>query len=105
MKFIKVIVVRVYLMESDENIQKIIAHLKDVAKVRGVSLFRAVSGFGDSGGQTTFWGNLSLSLPITIEFFDHPDAINPILEYLSHFVKPEHIISWEANTNSSAAQN
>jgi len=105
MNLIKVVVVRVYLMESDEAIKKIVDYLKGVAKVRGVSLFRAVSGFGDSGGQTTFWGNLSLSLPVTIEFFDHPDAIAPILEYLSNIVKPEHIVIWEAQTNTQAKQN
>ena len=104
MNFVKIMVVRIYLMESDEAIQKIVTHLKDVAKVRGVSLFRAVSGFGDSGGHTTFWGSLSLSLPLTIEFFDYPDAISPILEYFSQFVKPEHIVFWEANTNVLTAQ-
>ena len=105
MTFIKITVVRVYLMETDVAIKKIVAHLKDVAKVKGVSLFRAVSGFGDSGGETTFWGSLSLSLPITIEFFDHPETIGPILEYLSEFVKPEHIVFWDANTNALPAQN
>lgn len=105
MNFKKVIIVRIYVMEADAAIQKIVHYLKIEAKVRGVSLFRAMSGFGDSGGHTTFWGDLSLNLPVTIEFFDHPEVIMPILEYLEPIIKPEHIVFWEANTNELATQN
>ena len=99
MKTNSVIMVRIYLTESEKVAKTIVKYLKEEAKVRGVSIFRAISGFGDSGEHTSSWVTLSLNLPITIEFFGHEAIIQPALEYLSTLVNPEHIVFWNANTN------
>ncbi|MGE3318802.1 MAG: DUF190 domain-containing protein [Candidatus Berkiella sp.] len=99
MKSIPVLVVRVYITESSGLLNKIVNYLKKEAKVRGISVFRAISGFGETGNHMTSLVDLSLDLPLTIEFFDHKEKVEAALEGLSHMVKPEHIITWEANAN------
>jgi len=100
MNFTKVTMVRIYLIESEKITKTVVHYLKNETKVRGVSVFRAISGFGDSDTMhTSFWMDLSLDLPITIEFFDHEDVITPVLEHLAKYIKPEHIVFWEANVN------
>lgn len=99
MKTIKVTIVRIYVMESEHLINEIINYLKNEAKIRGVSVFRAIGGFGEKREHTASLIDLSLNLPLAIEFFDTKDKVNPALDYLSKTIKHEHIISWEANAN------
>lgn len=100
MKSNKVIMVRIYLMEDDKARKTILEYLKNKIKPRGFSIFRAVDGEGKSGEHTSYLLNLSLNLPITIEFFDDEATIKPILDYLESFIPLEHLIFWEANVNS-----
>lgn len=99
MKSIPVLVVRIYITESSGLLHKIVDYLKKEAKVRGISVFRAISGFGETGSHMTSLVDLSLDLPLTVEFFDHNEKVEAALEALSKMVKPEHIITWEANAN------
>ncbi len=78
---------------------KIISYLKQEANVRGLSIFRAISGFGESGNHTSSFVDLSLDLPLTVEFFDHKEKVEAALEGLGNMVKPEHIVIWEAKAN------
>ena len=94
---IEVTVVRVYTVEGSHIIPLIMKYLKDEAQVRGVSVFRAVSGFGDTGSHSSSILDWSVSLPLVIEFFDSPEKINPIVEHLSSIVKKEHIIFFNAH--------
>jgi hypothetical protein len=99
MKTIPVLVVRIYVTESSGLLHKIVDYLKKEGNIRGISVFRAISGFGETGDHMTSLVDLSLDLPITIEFFDHKEKVETALSTLSKMVKPEHIISWEANAN------
>ncbi len=99
MKTMDVIIVRVYITESSHLLDKIINYLKKETKIRGISVFRAISGFGESGNHTASLIDLSLDLPLAIEFFDSKDKIEPALEYLSGIIKHEHIVFWEAKAN------
>ncbi len=99
MKRIKVIMVRIYLTESEKKFKSIIEYLTKEAKLRGVTVFRGISGHGETGSHTSSWVDLSLDLPITLEFFDHEEKINPALEHLAQIIKPEHIVFWEAYVN------
>lgn len=92
-------VVRIYITESSGLLHKIVDYLKKEAKVRGISVFRAISGFGETGNHMTSLVDLSLDLPLAVEFFDHKEKVEKALESLSKIVKPEHIITWEANAN------
>lgn len=99
MKTADVIFVKIYITESSRMLNIIVNYLKNEAKIRGISVFRAISGFGETGSRTTALLDLTLDLPLAIEFFDNKDKINPALEHLSSIVKPEHIVFWEAKAN------
>ncbi len=96
---IKVQVVRVYITESSGLLHKVVTYLKKDIKIRGLSVFRAISGFGDTGEHTAALIDLSIDLPITIEFFDIQEKIAPALIYLNTIIKAEHIIVWDASAN------
>ena len=99
MKTIDVIIVRIYVMESSHLLTSIVNYLKTEATIRGVSVFRAISGFGETGNHTASLIDLSLDLPLAIEFFDSKDKIESALEHLSKIIKHEHIVFWEAKAN------
>ena len=93
--------VRVYLTEADKTLEPLLQRLHDREKVRGVTVFRAMSGFGGSGVMhTTSLVDLSLDLPVTVEFFDSPEKIDGILEHLSDILEPGHIVRWQAQMNN-----
>lgn len=99
MKMIPVLMVRIYITESSGLLPKIINFLKKEAKVRGISVFRAISGFGETGNHSSSLLDLSLDLPLTLEFFDSKEKVEIALEELSKMVKSEHIVTWEVNAN------
>lgn len=99
MKTVDVLFVRVYVTESSHLLPTIVQYLKTEAKIRGISVFRAISGFGDSGNHHASLIDLSLDLPLAIEFFDSKSKIEPALEYLSKMIKHEHLVFWEAKAN------
>lgn len=99
MKTIDVIFVRIYITESSNMLNTILKYLKNEAKIKGISVFRAISGFGDTGSHTASLIDLSLDLPLCIEFFDSKEKIEPALEHLSSVIKHEHIVFWNVKTN------
>jgi uncharacterized protein len=100
MKTIDVVMVKIYITESSKLLKPILEYLKQEANIRGVSVFRAISGFGESGSHTSSLIDLSLDLPLTIEFFDEKDKIDVALKHLSETIKPEHIVFWAAKANA-----
>lgn len=100
MKTVDVIFVKIYITESSHLLNTLVNYLKKEANIRGISVFRAISGFGDTGvNHTASLIDLSLDLPLTIEFFDSKDKIEPALEHLSSMIKHEHIVYWPAKAN------
>ena len=100
MKKTSVTMVRIYLTEGEGQLNSLLKRLHDWEKIRGVTVFRGISGYGESG---VFHGNtvldLTLNMPIVIEFFDDPDKIEIILEHLNTFISPGHIVTWQAEVN------
>lgn len=93
----KVTMVRVYITEADSLLEPLMGYLHDDAQVKGVTVFRAVTGFGKSGEiHSSSLIDLSFDLPLTIEFFDEPLRISIILEQLKKWVEPGHVICWDA---------
>lgn len=93
----KVTVVRVYVTEGKHVQERILNHLHGVEKVRGVTVFRGVSGFGMSGKvHSSTLLDISLDMPVVIEFFDVAEKIEEALQYLSTVVKPGHVITFSA---------
>lgn len=96
MSTIDVRCVRVYLTEQDKY-QRLLARLHDVEKVRGVTVFRGISGFGRDGHMySSHLIDTALDLPIVIEFFDVPERVETIVAHLRELVPPGHIVSWAA---------
>ena len=98
MKQMTVTMVRVYLTEAEGKLDPLIKRLHDWEKVRGVTVFRGISGFGQSGKMhSSNLLSMSLDLPVVVEFFDEPEKVQSILEHLEEMINPGHIVSWDAN--------
>lgn len=92
-----VTMVQVYLTEGEGRLKKLLSCLHDEEKVRGVTVFRGVTGFGRSGRMhSSSLLELSGDLPMVIQFFDEPGKVARILEHLRSQVEPGHIVSWAA---------
>lgn len=103
MKGETITMVRIYLSEGETQLSTLMKRLHDWEKLRGVTVFRGISGFGDSGDiHTASLIDLSLNLPIVVEFFDTPEKIEQVIEHLGSLVKPDHMVWWQVNVNSQA---
>ncbi len=101
MKMTDVTMVRIYLTEEKKTLRELMAYLHDERKVRGVTVFRGISGFGKSGEiHSSSLLDMSLSLPVVIEFFDTPDKTEDILHELNQRLEPGHLVSWPAKMNT-----
>lgn len=97
MKTIEVTIARIYLTELEAHVNTLLKRLHDWERVRGVTVFRGISGFGGSGEMhSSSLLDLSGDLPVVVEFFDEPAKMNAILEHLSKVIEPGHIVSWPA---------
>jgi len=108
MKRVAVKMVRIYLTEAKAHLDTLMAFLHDKEKVRGVTVFRGISGYGKSGVMhSSSLLDMSLNLPVVIEFYDCPDKVDQILEDLETMtdtgsgtmIEPGHIVSWAAEIN------
>lgn len=101
MSFEQVTMARIYLTEGERQLNSLMKQLKDWEKIRGVTVFRGIAGYGDSGvihGIGVI--DLSLDLPIVIEFYDTPEKVKAIVEHLGNSIKPGHMVTWTANINT-----
>ncbi len=70
-----------------------------MTKVKLVELqyVRGITGFGSSGKiHTASLLDLSLDLPIIVEFFDNSEKITVILSHIQNIIEPNHIVHWQA---------
>ncbi|MGB5471889.1 MAG: DUF190 domain-containing protein [Gammaproteobacteria bacterium] len=97
MNELEVIFVRVYLTEGEGRLAGLLNRLHDEEKVRGVTVFRGISGFGRSGKlHSSSLLDMSLDLPLVVEFFDEPQRVRNILAHIGRDFEPGHIVSWPA---------
>jgi len=95
-----VTMVRVYCTESDGQLEQVLRLLHDRAHIAGVTVFRGMTGFGPSGQwHRSDWLDMSLDLPVTIEFFDRPDKVADVIAQLNDTLAPGHLVSWAAEAN------
>lgn len=93
--------VRIYLSESDtlnnnNLMQEIFRRLHDEHKIHGVTVFRGIAGFGRHGQvHSADLLRLNANLPLVIEFFDDPHAIDDAMRWLTDMVPLGHIAIWE----------
>lgn len=96
----EVTIVRIYLSEGETQLKNLMKRLRDWEKLRGLTVFRGISGYGESGiihGADIM--DLSLNMPIVVEFFDEDEKINNILDRLNGQIKPGHMLKWSASIN------
>jgi len=96
-----VTMVRIYLTEGEHRLKDLVKQLHDVERVRGLTVFRGITGFGKSGKlHSSTLLDVSLDLPLVIEFFDLPERAEEIMDHLSESLEPGHMVSWPAAVNS-----
>lgn len=99
MKEQTVTMVRIYVRESEHLLEKMVKFLHDDTEVSGVTVLRGIEGFSD-GGQIhpSFLIDLSLDLPLVIEFFDDPARVEAVIHSLVRRFPLHHIVSWPATS-------
>jgi uncharacterized protein len=103
-----VLMVRVYLSESDQDgrtnlMREILSALHDKHAVKGVTVFRGVAGFGADGEvHADDMLRINVDLPLVIEFFDEPPAAEAAIHLLEPMVAQGHIVSWPAKRYGAA---
>lgn len=96
----EIMMVRVYLHEAKAHMEELLKYLHDDSKVRGVTVFRGITGFGASGEfHSSKLIDMSLDLPVVVEFYDTPEKAKEIITELNKTIKPGHIVYWLANIN------
>lgn len=99
-----VTVVRVYVTEGEHQLRRLMKLLHDDLRMRGVTVYRGIAGFGASGVvHEASLVDISLDLPLVVEFFDAPDAVEAAVARLASLVKPDHILSWTAQAHSRSS--
>jgi PII-like signaling protein len=95
-----VTVVRIYLTEAEGRLDELVKRLHDREGVRGVTVYRGITGYGRSGTMhESRWPELAADLPLTVEFFDRPGRIEQVLADLEEDFAPGHILTWPAKAN------
>jgi len=96
-----ILLARIYLTEGQHVHKQLMQRLHDVEKVKGVTMFRAIAGYGASGviHQSTLV-DLSLDLPLVIEFFDTPEKVAQAIAGISDLVEPDHVITFAGVSHS-----
>ncbi|GAB6046622.1 DUF190 domain-containing protein [Methyloparacoccus murrellii] len=92
-----VTVARIYLREGEHRLAKVLDFLHAQEKVAGVTVLRGIAGFGPDGRlHTASLVDLSLDLPLIVEFYDEPERVAAILGRLEDIIPLPHVISWQA---------
>ncbi len=100
MKGREMMMVRIYLLEGEVQLNSLLKRLHDWEKLRGLTVFRGISGFGADGKlHSAKWIDLAMELPIVVEFFDESEKIEAILEHLEDEIKPGHAVWWPVQVN------
>lgn len=96
-KNIDVVMARVYLTEAKAHLESLMKRLNDEHKVHGVTVFRGIAGFGKSGHiHSSSLLDMSLDLPVVVEFFDEPSKVQLLVDELYQMVGSGHIVTWPA---------
>ncbi len=93
----KVTVARIYVTEGKHVYEKIFEKLHDEHKLHGVTLFRGISGFGQSGQvHSSTLLDVSFDLPVVIEFFDSDEKVKTVISELSALIDDSPILTFAA---------
>jgi hypothetical protein len=97
MKTETVTIVRIYVRERENLLEKLVTFLREETEVAGVTVLRGLEGFAEAREPgPAFLLDLSLDLPLVIEFFDEPARVEGILHSLARRFPLRHVVSWTA---------
>lgn len=92
-----VTIVRIYVREAEHLLEKIVTYLRDESDIAGLTVLRGVEGFSQGGEvHDAMLIDLSLDLPLVIEFYDRPERIDTVLHSLVRRFPLPHVIRWNA---------
>jgi hypothetical protein len=90
-------IARIYLREGEHLLGSIVDFLHDKEKVSGITVLQGIMGFGPDGTiRTSHLLDLSLDLPLVIEFYDLPERVESVINHLQTQMGLSHIVSWPA---------
>jgi hypothetical protein len=93
-----VTVVRIYLREGEHVLNKLVRFLREEQHIAGLTVLR----MGDSGElHPSSLLDLSLDLPLVVEFFEAPDKAERVIEELQRRFALEHVICFPATAKHS----
>jgi PII-like signaling protein len=92
-----VTVVRIYLREGEHVLNGLVRFLREEQGIAGLTVFRGILGVGTGGDLLpASLVDLSLDLPLVVEFFDAPEKVEQVLDSLPHRFALEHVIVFNA---------
>ncbi len=94
----EITMVRVYLTEADKMLGALMQFLNFEMKVQGVTVLKAVAGFGKGGAMHTIQSEATRhDLPLVLEFYDQEDeVVTKAIKGLKSMVGSTHVIAWKA---------
>lgn len=91
---------RIYLHEGQHLLKAVLTLLHDEEQISGVTVLRGISGFGEHGEiHTASLVDLSIDLPLSIEFYDEPEKVIRVINRLQSEMGVRHIVSWAATSH------
>jgi len=90
--------VRIYLREGEHLLPDLLRKLHDEEQVAGVTVSRGVAGFSSDGQiHVASLIDLSLDLPLIVEFYDRPERAEAVVASLKRKFALPHIVTWPAS--------
>ncbi len=94
----KVLVARIYVTEGKHVHDQIFKRLHDEHKVKGVTVYRGITGFGKSGEMhSSNLLDMSFDLPVIVEFFDTEKKVLTTLDEMHDLIPEGHVITFKAD--------
>ncbi|MBL1264209.1 DUF190 domain-containing protein [Methylomicrobium sp. RS1] len=93
-------VARIFSLEGDTRISKALNILRDEIGIMGATVLRGIEGMGASREiHTSSLVDLSLELPLILEFYDEPDKVVKAIETLQSRLHFDHVVSWPGHAH------
>lgn len=97
MPTIPITVAKLYSREKEHHLQKLLKILHDEDRVMGATIIRGVQGFSLDGiMHDSQLLDLSLDLPLVLEFFDTPERVEAILNRLKDRIDLHGVVCLDA---------
>ncbi|MGR8934472.1 MAG: DUF190 domain-containing protein [Gammaproteobacteria bacterium] len=97
-------IAHVYMLEGHDHLEKVLTVLHDREKVMGATVIRGIAGYGASEAgavHTSSLLNLSLELPLVVEFYDEPEKVLHVIDILKSKLDLKHIVTWSAEAHAA----